>query len=272
MILVTGADGLIGSWLRFIYPKDTLGFSHKDLDITDDWRVHEVLHEVQPDVVINCAGIVKSRHNANPVTRHEVNAEAPHILAKTCDMVGARLIQLSTDCVFKGSRGNYTEDSPPDADDNYGWTKLQGEVTYSPHLTVRCSFVGWPDPAQHSLLAWFKSTKGEYTEGHSNVLWNGLTVVSLARYLMELAYSRSTGVMHLHGQTITKYDLLLTVREVYGWQDVPIVIPIPFPVLDRTLASVRTDVPILPSTTNFKEQVIEMHKYEKRYNKWVEGL
>lgn len=271
MILVTGADGLLGSWLCYRHRNDVLGYTRNELDVTADWEVDQILKNTKPDAVINCAGIVKSR-NPNPEYRMDVNGKAPHALAKVCDIHGVRLIQMSTDCVFRGDRGDYTESDEPDADDNYGWTKAQGEVVYSPHLTVRTSFVGWPDPKMRGLLAWLFSTSRSEVPGYKYVLWDGLTVLSLADYLLELAYSRQTGVMHLYGQTTSKYHLLQTAQKVYG-RRTPKIEPVDTPVLNRTLASVRTDRPIIPGTSNFEEQMWAMKEHQSKFTyQWHEAV
>lgn len=267
MILVTGADGLLGSWICFKHKKDTIGLTRKDLDITDEVSVLKTLRSFQPDAVINCAGLTDHRGKwVNPDERIAVNAEAPHILSKICDMVGVRLIQVSTDCVFKGDKdGNYTEMDIPDADDNYGWSKLQGEIDRAPHLTVRTSFVGWPDTKMRGLIAWLRVTSRLQVLGYVNVRWNGLTVSLLADYLVELAYTRHTGIMHLFGAPMSKYDILTQVKDVYRWAH-PFVVPSAVPVSNRTLASVRTDRIILPCTFDFRAQLEEMKSLEKRFD------
>src|SRR5687767_11789602 len=114
MIVVLGADGLLGSWLCARHAKDTIGFTHKELDITNAVRVFDKLEELEPDAVINCAGITKQGNYATD-EMVSVNALAPHTIANTCDLLGIKLIQVSTDCVFSGNRGGYKETDKPDA-------------------------------------------------------------------------------------------------------------------------------------------------------------
>lgn len=275
MILIMGADGLLGSWLCYLHQKNTIGFTRRELDVRDEYHVLHTLKQYRPDAVVNCAGITNKR-NVDPETRTGVNAIAPHLLARACDVVGAKLVHLSTDCAFKGRYGGaYVESDEPDAEDNYGWTKAQGEISRPPHLTVRCSFVGWPDPKYRNLLAWLElsgcvesSSYHRSVPGYANVLWNGLTVVSVCDYLMELAYGRQFGTMHLYGQTISKYTLLETVQAVYGWKR-PTLYRQDYPVKDITLASTRSDRPTLLGTTNFEEQVRRMKDHEKGYRAWL---
>lgn len=258
MILVTGADGLLGSWMCFSHQNDTIGFTRKELDITSKYDIHDVLDGVRPDAVVNCAGI--TNHNDRWSEMRQVNMYGPAYLSNECDKLGIRMIHVSTDCVFSGKSGPYTEWDLPDADDNYGLSKSLGEIHNSPHLTVRTSFVGWPDPKSRGLMAWLESNQGKTVNGYSDVMWNGLTVMSLADYLYELSYSRQTGLMHLYGQTISKFDLLKTVNMIYDW-GVEIVSD-PSKKSNKTLRSNRLDKPHIPGTFNFEEQIREMSKWE----------
>lgn len=260
MILVTGSKGMLGSWLCSMHPKDTIGCSRADLDITNYHQAHAVLNSIKPDVVINAAGVNKAVHNTDYFS---TNAEGPRILATICSEMSIRLIQMSTDCVFKGDRGGYGETDTPDTEEAYGVSKLMGEVIYRPHLTVRTSFVGWPDPAGRGLLAWMKSqSAGSYMPGYDQAIWNGLTVWGLCKYLLELAYSPIHGVIHLHGQTLSKYHLLQTANEVFDWNYN--IYPVQEPVLNRTLRTVRSDVPYISGAYNFHESCREMQKWEHK--------
>lgn len=251
---------MLGSWLCSLYPKEVIGFSRAEADITNLQQVQAALESVKPDVVINAAGVVKSRYNTD---YFGVNAEGPRVIALACEEKNIRMVHVSTDCIFKGDKGNYGETDAPDTDDAYGTSKLMGEVFYRPHLTVRTSFVGWPDYGGRGLLAWLK---GESllarVPGYDRVLWNGLTVWAMCQYLMELAHAPIYGVMHLHGQTLSKFHLLETVNKVYGWDY--FIYPTDEPVLNRTLRSVRSDVPYIAGTYNFEESVGEMRKWENR--------
>lgn len=264
MILVFGANGLLGSHICSLYPKDTIGATHCDVDISDYRQLDNFITRARPDVVINAAGIVRGRGLRRQYI-HEVNSKAPQNMAKICDDLGIRLIQVSTDCVFDGKKGKYTEKDKPNPYDFYGITKHRGEVTYEPHLTVRTSFVGWPDIGQRGLLYWLKShRKGTEIPGYSGFKWNGLTTVSLASYLIELAYSfKVWGLRHIFGSTVTKYDLLKTVNEVYGWglriQDVQ------YPKKNMTLRTVYSDVPDIPGCWHLREQIEYMKESFDEY-------
>lgn len=258
MIAVFGSKGLLGSWLCALYPKEVIGFSREEVDITRSDQVQKALEDIRPDVVINAAGIVKSRDNAADFFK--INAEGPRVIMNACDNLGIRMLQVSTDCVFKGDRGNYKETDTPDAEDAYGVSKMMGEIDRHPHLTVRMSFVGWPDMGDRGLIAWLAHQKDySIVPGYVNSLWNGLTVWAAAKYLMELAYLPVYGIAHLHGQTVSKCDLLSAVTQLYEWRYK--IEPVDQPVKNLTLFTSRSDLPYLPGTYNFEESVREMQKW-----------
>lgn len=263
MILVTGSGGLLGSWLCFRYSKDTLGFTHKELDITNRDDVQEILKHHHPEVVVNCAGLT-NKIEINRVAYREVNANAVWELAQACNEVGAKLVHISTDCVFSGKRGKYTEDDEPDSSTAYGMSKIAGELIAwdSPHLVIRSSFIGWPDPNMRGLLAWLYTNKGKTVPGYTGVKWNGLAVTALCDYIVQLAYSRRTGIQHLYGQSLYKKEVLEIASDVFGW-DVN-VYPQHQPVSDMTLFSKRM-VDYIPGTYHLRESLEEMRKWNKAY-------
>lgn len=263
MIVVLGADGLLGSWLLAKHPRETVGFTHKELDITDSEQVFDKLEGAAPEAVINCAGITRlGQHTVDEVV--SVNALAPHRLATVCDLLGIRLVQVSTDSVFSGAKGNYAENSKPDASDLYGTTKYRGEVTRTPHVTVRTSFIGWPDPKGRGLLAWLHSKQGQQVQGYANALWNGLCVTELSNALVEIAYGHQRGIIHVHGEPITKYEVLQLVRDAYGWS--VSIEPVDTPKVDKTLASNWSNA--FKITKPLEDQILEMVAWEKKYNKF----
>lgn len=264
MIFILG-NGLLGTWVHVQYPTDTILLSREDVDINYDlWRLDDLIRQNHPDAIINCAGYTNKR-NPNPDDRYYTNSIAPHRIGEICSEHGVKLVHISTDCVFSGKKiAAYNELDEPDAGDNYGWTKLQGEVVESPHLTVRCSFVGWPDAGGLGLLAWLhkQALRMEIVMGYANVVWNGVTVCALADYLIEVAYGKQTGLRHVYGQSLSKYELLTTVNRIYGWG--ARIMPVDEPRMDRTLTSLYADPPVpLIGGFNFEESVQAMAKREK---------
>ncbi len=205
-ILVTGAAGMLGREVVKMLADEGrhfIAFEHREFDISDEWRV-AAIKDLNVDTVINCAGIVKGRDEA-PSRYVAVNALGPHMLAEACDRCGARLIHVSTDCVFSGRHGGYSEAAIPDPLDLYGRSKLLGEVTNGPHLTVRTSFIGF---GPRGLLSWLLKQQGG-VPGYSHAFWNGLPVAAVARVLVALAGRRDiTGLLHLGGESMSKWELL----------------------------------------------------------------
>lgn len=254
MILVTGAGGLLGSHFCSRYPKYALGLTRNDLNVADEDAVLSALSQYKPDVVINCAGITRT-NNEDPYEVYLANTFAPRNLAYWCDELGIRFIQISTNCVFAGrEKGSYTEYEEPDSKDLYGRTKAEGEVydwEYKNSLTIRTSFVGWPDPSGRGLISWlWKQSKTKPIYGYTNSWWNGLTVTALSDYLIRLAYGTNTGVIHLTGQTINKYELLATVKKVFDWDFA--LVPDDKPFENKTLQCFKA-IPYVPGTDNFEE-------------------
>jgi dTDP-4-dehydrorhamnose reductase len=180
--------------------------------------VQKALDMAQPDVVINCIGIVKQLKDANdPVKSITINSLFPHQLHHLCREKNIRLIHYSTDCVFSGSKGNYSETDFPDADDLYGRSKLLGEVTDPGCLTLRTSLIGRELDSSHGLIEWFLSHEGKTVKGYKNAIFSGLTTNAHAHILKDIItnYPDLEGLYHLSADPISKYDLLTLVKEKY---------------------------------------------------------
>lgn len=205
-------------------------------DVRDETRVRRVI-EHGFDVVINGVGITK-RITDDPITAIEINSLFPHRLARICTDMGSRLIHISTDCVFSGLRGDYSEDDIPDPVDLYGRSKLLGEVTYNNHLTVRTSCIGPELQTQHGLLEWFLAQKGTIS-GYAKVYWSGFTSMALSRILLELALRPTVaGLLHVGGEKIDKYSLLCKLRGACHKSNI-VITRAEQPVCDRSLNNTR---------------------------------
>jgi dTDP-4-dehydrorhamnose reductase len=256
-VLVLGADGMLGHQVvqRLTHshevvaivrkpptPKVTAALKGARLITGVDVRLSRVLDlvvEERPGFVVNAAGIVKQREAAaDPVESIQVNGLFPHQLADACRQAEARLIQISTDCVFSGLRGNYREKDIPDPVDLYGRTKLVGEVSGPGCLTIRTSMIGLELANFSSLIEWFLHQQRPVS-GFRQARWNGLTTIELARLIDRLVKDHPdlTGVWHVSGQTLSKYDLLATLTVMLG-RDVELV-PDDKVVIDRSLNSDR---------------------------------
>lgn len=188
------------------------------VDAADPLLAEELIGSLAPTVVVNCAGIVKQRPEArDPLQCIPVNALFPHHLAAACARSHARLIHLSTDCVFSGRRGNYSERDLPDPEDLYGRSKLLGEPEGAHCLTIRTSMIGHELSGESGLLEWFLRQKGAVT-GFERAIFSGLSTPALSRVLETIieVHPNLSGLYHVASEPISKYDLLVLLRDAFG--------------------------------------------------------
>ena len=177
-----------------------------------------LLDIVRPEVVINCIGVIKQLLAAqDPLTIININALFPHRLALACRLVNAWVIQISTDCVFSGKKGQYTEEEDSDATDLYGRTKYLGELNYSHCVTLRTSIIGHELRGRKSLVDWFLG-ETDRVRGYARAIYSGLPTVELARVIAEFVLPNSglSGLYHVSSRPISKCELLGMVSRVYG--------------------------------------------------------
>jgi dTDP-4-dehydrorhamnose reductase len=240
-VVVLGAGGMLGhkmfQTLSGLFP-DTYGtlrtsrkeppFARIDLfqtdriidgvDVSDLDRVDSLLRELRPHVVVNCTGVIKQRRaSADAIPSITVNALLPHRVAHVLTEWGGRLIHFSTDCVFSGSRGSYTETDPSDAADLYGQTKFLGEAAAENALTLRTSIIGRELQYFQSLLEWFLRQQSSSVFGFRRVFWSGVTTNHLARLVGDIIARHPDlhGLYQVSSGTISKYDLLLQVKDAF---------------------------------------------------------
>ncbi len=259
-VLVIGASGMIGSTvLRVLgeHPGLEVYGSVRDISVRRffsarigerlsagvDVENHDclvrVIDQVRPDVVINCAGLTKHKPAADdPLVSIPINTLMPHRLAGVCKLAGARLIHVSTDCVFSGEKGGYVEDDFPDARDVYGKSKALGEVVYPHAVTLRTSTIGHELQSQYGLLDWFLS-QGERCKGYTRAIFSGLPTVVFAQIIRDYVIPNQTmcGLYHVAAAPIAKFDLLEMIARVYG-KKIDIVPESDF-VIDRSLDGSR---------------------------------
>jgi dTDP-4-dehydrorhamnose reductase len=237
-VLILGATGQIGNAMFRVFARDAAHDVYGTVrDVTDRQYFDPALApklitgvnvenrdtlvrlfaETQPDVVINCVGLVKQLAKANdPLQAIPYNSLLPHWLAAMCDAVNARLVHISTDCVFSGEKGNYLESDTPDATDLYGRSKILGEVDYPHAVTLRTSTIGHEPCGNHGLLGWFLSQSGS-TKGYSKAVFSGLPTNEFARVVKDLVLPKPelTGLYHVAAAPIDKYQLLMKIADVY---------------------------------------------------------
>ena len=220
-----------------------------------------VLGSLRPDVVINCAGLTKHKPEAeNPLVSVPINALMPHRLAGLCKLVGARLVHVSTDCVFSGEKGDYLETDFADARDVYGKSKALGEVNYSHSVTLRTSTIGHEFQTRYGLLEWFLSQE-ERCKGYNHAIFSGLPTVVFAQVIRDVVipHPELSGLYHVAAQPINKYDLLKLIANVYGKQieiesDCKLVV-------DRSLNAERFRAATGYVAPHWEELIATMHAY-----------
>lgn len=180
--------------------------------------VIRALASIQPDIVINCIGLIKQLPMAtDPLSAITVNAYLPHRISLICRAAHARMIHVSTDCVFMGKKGMYVEADIADADDLYGRTKYLGEVNYPHCVTLRTSIIGHELKGRHGLIEWFLSQDNSI-KGYSKAIFSGFPTIELARIIRDhvLPHPELSGTYHVSAEPISKYNLLVMVAEKYG--------------------------------------------------------
>ena len=187
-----------------------------NVDVTSERQVVDVIDKVRPDVVINCVGIIK-QITSTPETMVQINTVLPRKLAELSAKYHFRLILISTDCVFAGSKGNYSEADVPDADDIYGKTKLRGEVVAPNCLTIRTSMFGRELDSSHSLIEWFLSMRNQTISGFTRAIYSGFSTIVLSEIISSLIKDRAdlSGLYHISSDPISKFELLELVNDAF---------------------------------------------------------
>jgi dTDP-4-dehydrorhamnose reductase len=194
------------------------------VNVESDDALLRLFADVRPQVVINCVGLVKQLADAkDPLLAVPINTMLPHRLAALCKANGARLVHISTDCVFSGNKGNYLESDFADADDLYGRSKLLGEVDYPHAITLRTSIIGHELSGHRSLVGWFLAQEGS-VKGFTRAVFSGLPTVELATVVRDVVLPRPElhGLYHVAAAPIDKFQLLTLVAKAYG-KDIQIV-------------------------------------------------
>ena len=227
-ILVLGAAGMAGhvvyTYLKELKKYNVLGTTNSNnlstvsikLNIFDKEEVEKIIYELNPDIIINCIGILIRKSKSNPDQTIYGNAYFPYILKDLAQKNDAKLIHISTDCVFSGKKGGYTEDSFKDATDVYGLSKNLGEINDSDNLTIRTSIIG-PELKQNGegLFQWFMQ-QNNAVNGFKNNLWSGVTTLELSKFIDWTIENPLTGLVHLtNNEPISKFDLLHIINDVY---------------------------------------------------------
>ena len=257
-LLILGSNGLLGNTLTkyfFLNSKyETFAFfrDYSKLNniikidpkrfiniknVLDTAELKMKIKEIKPDVVINCIGITNKllKKDKNLEEKYmEINSIFPHKLREICSDFEARLIHFSSDCVFSGKKGFYSENDKPDPIDLYGKSKLLGELNFENTITIRKSVIGHEIVSKNGLLEWFLDQEGRI-EGYKKAIFSGLTVLELAKIIeiYVIPNKKLKGIFHVSGQAISKYDLLKIIS--YEYKKLIDIVPNHLVKIDRSL-------------------------------------
>jgi dTDP-4-dehydrorhamnose reductase len=235
-------------------------------DVTNKEVLEALLKELEPDILINCVGVLIKGSQSNPARAIYINAYLPHFLSGVCQSMGTKLIHISTDCVFSGKNGPYSEMDYRDADDVYGRSKALGELDNDNDLTIRTSIIG-PELKENGegLLHWFLNQKGS-VNGFTRAFWGGVTTLELAKGILDAIEKNLSGLVHFtNGEPISKFELLTLFNDIFE-RGVEIQ-PFEGKVVDKSLSSSKMkwnyEVPSYKSM--LEEMKAQMIKHKAQY-------
>lgn len=227
-VLILGSTGLIGHQVYFLLQQsegfEVVGMAHQRKlnsatvlhNARDELGLEKEILAISPDIIVNCMGVLITEANANPEHVIFLNAYMPHRLKGIANNLNAKLIHISTDCVFSGKKGSYVESDVKDADDTYGRAKALGEISGDPHVTLRTSVIGPELKEGEELFHWFMRQEG-CIQGYTKALWSGVTTLELAKAVVWAIKNDIRGLYHVtNGQPINKYDLLILLKKHTG--------------------------------------------------------
>jgi len=228
-IYIFGANGMLGNYIKKylnLQNKECICFTRNDLDISKvTYEKLELLFSnyiiQENDLIINCIGIIPQSKNINDTSNRNyflINSLFPTMLSTIALLNKMRFIHITTDCVFSGLKGNYTENDLHDETNNYGVSKSLGEMGYKTTI-IRTSIIGEEIKNKYSLLEWVKSHNNKTINGYTNHYWNGITCLQLAKIINNIIDENSwwTGVRHIYSPTaVTKYDLVKMINNIYN--------------------------------------------------------
>ena len=228
-----------------------------DCDVTNFNSLFEIIKKIKPKYIINCIGVLINGSIQDPSNAIHINSLLPHKLAKYSKTVGAKLIHISTDCVFDGSKGSYIETDIKTAQDTYGLSKSLGEIHDDKNLTLRTSIIG-PELKNNGegLFSWFIKQKGA-VNGFTESIWGGVTTLVLSEVIIKSIKDDLTGLIHVtNGVPISKFNLLSLIKEKFNLIDIKL-ISVPGEKSDKSL---RTNYKYFHIQT-YEEMIAEMREF-----------
>jgi dTDP-4-dehydrorhamnose reductase len=269
-ILILGCKGMAGHMLYRNLPNlgeyDVYGAARNvgadprifNLDVSDVHKLEKIISENSFDVVVNCIGILNKDAEDHPEKAVWFNSYFPHLLAKITESTGTKVIHISTDCVFSGRRGNYTEEDSKDGVGFYAQSKALGEIANSKDITIRTSIIG-PELNKNGigLFNWFMmQPDNAILNGYVHAYWSGITTLELSHVIHDVLQNEVTGLKQIApSEKISKYDLLKLFNEIYkdnshaisSYEDYSV---------DKSLCSTRKDYQY--QTPDYKQMLLDM--------------
>ena len=270
-ILILGASGMAGHIIT-LYLEETgkykiFNLCHKDAlntksilcDVTDLKKLKQILDKIRPDIIINCIGILNDKSDDDIIKTIYINTFLPKWLEHYYQATNCKIIQLSTDCVFKGTKGNYRENDVKDEDNIYGLSKNLGEIDNSKDFTIRTSIIGPELKTGKGLFDWFMRQTKE-VNGYTNVYWSGITTLELAHIVDEAISQDITGLYNITQKgKISKYKLLQLVKDVFNKDDI----------LIHQDSSKKSDKSLVTNRTDFNYKISDYRTMLLKLKDWM---
>ena len=253
-IMILGSTGMLGHML-FFYLKKNKNFKIYNLsfrkklnsksiicDIHNISDLKKILKRIKPEIIINSIGILPQDPKFNKINSIFINSLFPQRLKEISKELNSKIIQISTDCVFDGKRGKYSENDIPNETKTYGLTKILGEIKGTQHLTIRTSIIG-PELKKEGkgLLHWVFNENGKI-KGYNKAIWGGITTLELSKVIEYCISYNISGLYHVtNGESISKYDLLNLIKREFKLSQIEIIKDSSI-IYDRSLISERSDI------------------------------
>ena len=275
-ILVLGSAGMLGhvvcKYLEELNQYQIFDASFRNkfrnesnlINILDKDKLTDLIEKISPDIVINCIGVLIKGSNTDKANAIYINSYFPHFLSDLIQKMNGRLIHVSTDCVFSGAKGGYSEFDSSDAVDIYGKTKSLGEVNNKNDLTFRTSIIGPELKMQgEGLFHWLMNQTGSI-HGFTKVFWSGVTTLELARAIHAAIEENLTGLINISAkQKISKCDLLKKITNIYTLQNVKIIAS-DDKIVDKSLISVRNDFNF--KVKSYDKMLLDLYEFMNQNN------
>jgi len=262
-ILILGSSGMLGHTLYsfFITKKINVITLNSNFRVKQDnlFILKKFFYKMKPDFVINCIGWIKQKKKQNFFDIFFINSILPKKISYWAEEMNFKFIHFSTDCVFSGVRGNYSEKDSPDAEDIYGYSKLLGEVKNKHSMTIRCSIIGHEIQSKNGLLEWFLSKKK--VSGFTRVIFTGLTTLELGKIILKIINKKIyNNIIHISSSPISKYKLLNIIKKVYNRKIK--IIKCSYPKINRSLVSIFFKKKVKYNFPSWDKMIQDMYNFK----------